>query len=545
MFPRAVCLKTGKVVRVSQKYDVLIVGAGIGGLTAAVRLLEEGMRVLVLESDPHPGGTAYTYHRKGFDFPMGPLGFSSTDLVRDVLVKVGVGEPPALRRVYYELRAFGLRVPLSLPYAEMITRLALLFPDEEAGISRFFGHMEEISSLQGRLAKEGSSRPRKAESMSAAGYLVKLVKDWRLRRILGSMGSREPYSGTALLAAMWSLLCAEGIHYPVGGMRGLSDSLAASLGWETPSRGAGGIAGEAHFNPEGPGSLMLRTEVKEILVQGGRARGAVLAEGDRLEADAVICNADYKATFLQLLPRDAVPCELYRAVTAAKQTSSNLQVCLGLDAAKVDLSAFAEASRIIYRRNGDAGPADSGPDWEAPEIDPHALAAEELEVTLISSDDPPLAPEGSAVLVIRVAVPFLHFTRFRPQRKRRAKGYFAYKTSLAAALVEEASGFLPGLPEAVAYMDVATPLTFEERGGRSEGAVAGWSWDYLEDSEEQALELIRTPVAGLYMAGYQAFSMLALGGIPSAMLSGLKAAEYLLAGAGPVGEMHIPGSTRD
>ena len=89
-------------------------------------------------------------------------------------------------------------------------------------------------------------------------------------------------------------------------------------------------------------------------------------------------------------------------------------------------------------------------------------------------------------------------------------------------------------------MDVATPLTFEERGGRSEGAVAGWSWERIAREGREAVELVRTPIAGLYMAGYQAFSMLALGGVPSAMFSGLKAAEYLIAGADPVREMSVP-----
>ncbi len=531
----------------TERYNALIIGAGIGGLTAAARLLEEGMRVLVLEADPHPGGTAYAYHRKGFDFPMGPLGFSSPDLVRDTLIKVGIDEPLELERVYYELSAFGLRAPLSLPYAEMITRLAVLFPDEEAGISRFFSHMREISALQDRLAKEGVSRSRKAESVSAAGYLDRLIGDWRLRRILGSMGSREPYSGITLLAAMWSLLCDRGIHYPSGGIRGLSDTLAASLGWEAPVLGAGGSAADEHLlNPGGPGSLWLRTEAVEILVEKGMAAGAFLADGTRLEADAVISNADFKATFLRLLPRDAVPDEVYRAVAEARQTASNLQVCLGLDESRADLSAYRDASRIIYRRDGgEVPPREGGPDWDAPEIDPEALAGEELEATLLSADDPALAPEGRAVLVIRVAAPFRHFARFRPRRKRRIPGYFAYKKSLADALVGEASGFIPGLQDAVLYMDVATPLTFEERGGRSGGAVAGWSWEYLEGSDQEVVELIRTPIPRLYMAGYQAYSTLALGGVPSAMLSGLKAAEYLLEGADPVSGMPIPGGTRD
>jgi phytoene dehydrogenase-like protein len=64
-------------------WDTIIVGSGIGGLTAAAYLAKAGLRVLVLDRNPHPGGTAYVYHRKGFTFPMGPLGFSHPGLVEN------------------------------------------------------------------------------------------------------------------------------------------------------------------------------------------------------------------------------------------------------------------------------------------------------------------------------------------------------------------------------------------------------------------------------------------------------------------------------
>jgi len=63
---------------------------------------------------------------------------------------------------------------------------------------------------------------------------------------------------------------------------------------------------------------------------------------------------------------------------------------------------------------------------------------------------------------------------------------------------------------------------------------------YREVSEGRARELVLTPVAGLYMAGYQAYSRIFLGGVPSAMNSGLTAARYLLKGKGPAGEVLIP-----
>jgi phytoene dehydrogenase-like protein len=99
------------------------------------------------------------------------------------------------------------------------------------------------------------------------------------------------------------------------------------------------------------------------------------------------------------------------------------------------------------------------------------------------------------------------------------------------------------LEDAVQVVDVATPLTFEDQGGRSQGAVAGWSWDFEDTTDYEPLDLTLTPIEGLYMAGYQAYSNLFMGGVPTAMVSGQKAAECLLKGAGPKAELTIPGAT--
>ena len=87
---------------------------------------------------------------------------------------------------------------------------------------------------------------------------------------------------------------------------------------------------------------------------------------------------------------------------------------------------------------------------------------------------------------------------------------------------------------------MATPLTFEDQGGRSEGAVAGWSWDFGDLPDDRPREIVRTPIGGLYMAGYQALSGLFLGGVPTAVETGLRAAEAVLAGTAPVDAKGIP-----
>jgi phytoene dehydrogenase-like protein len=488
----------------SEKYDAIVIGAGVGGLTAAARLARSGLRVVLLEKDSHYGGTACAYSRNGFTFPMGPLGFSSPDVVRDTLRGLGLGRDLEFRHVDYKIRAFGIEAVVSLPYAALIDELAGLFPAEEAGLRRFFEDVQKVST---GLERAGIER---GMIVSAAEYLDGVVKDDRLRRILGSIGTRQPSFGFPLLAAMWRLMSDVGIFYPAGGFSSFCGLLAGAV--------------------SGSGEIRLRAEVSRIEVKDGGVQGVILKDGTGLEAPALISNADFKTTFLNLLDKKDLPPGWHRAVSAARQTSSVFQVCLGLDADKVDLSAFRDASRVIYRSSRADVPAGADD-----------LAAQELEVSLWSNDDPGLAREGGAVMVIRVSADYGAFSKFLGKDGRRETGYTGHKMRLADAVVSEVSDLAPGLAGAVSVMDVATPLTFEARGGRYGGAVAGWSQEYRDSRDCRLRELVRTPVGGLYMAGYQALSWLFAGGVPTAIESGVRAADALLEGVGPVTEVTVPG----
>jgi hypothetical protein len=240
-----------------------------------------------------------------------------------------------------------------------------------------------------------------------------------------------------------------------------------------------------------------------------------------------------------------VPRVWYDAVSQARQTGSLLQVCLGIDTRKVDLSAFKEAESILYRRSAEDGKVD----WDAREIDPEALASQELEVSLWGGNKKRRSSGKKATILIRVEAEHRHFVRYRSvatSRRwpfgQRTPEYQEYKRRLGQALIHEIGSLIPGLEQAISVMDIATPLTFEDQGGRSEGAVAGWSWDYEDFRDDQPQELIRTPLKGLFMVGYQAFSALFIGGVPTAMESGMRAAQAVLDGAGPMEAIKIPGT---
>jgi phytoene dehydrogenase-like protein len=495
----------------ADRWDTIIIGAGIGGLTAAAYLVKAGFRVLILEKSPHPGGTAYEYNRKGFAFPMGPLGFSSPGLIQNTLTNLGIGDNLDFSRVNYRVRAFGLDIPVSLPFPELVNKFSVFFPSDARGIGQFFKEMGNRVS--------DALTPVKIPDISASEYLHGQIRDPRLRRILGSIGTREPYSSLSLLAAMWNLMCRQGIWYPREGMQAFCERWIKAV---TPS-----------------GEIRLGKEVARIRVGQGQVAGVTLRNGTEIDSVSVITNADYKNTFLNLLDPEALSPNWHRAVSEAHQTGSIIQICLGVDIAKVDLSAFEDASRLIYRRAMDES-SERELNWNLEEIDPDVLASQELEVSLWGKNDRTIAPTGEAVIVIRTEAEHSHFKRFRSPKKRRVPEYQGYKNRLGQSLIREIEHLLPGLGKAILVMDVATPLTFEDQGGRSGGAVAGWSWDYEDFKDNQPRELIRTPIRGLYMAGYQAFSALFMGGVPTAIKSGKRAAKAVLEEAGPTEEIPIP-----
>lgn len=516
-----------------ETWDTIVIGSGIGGLTAAACLVKNGLRVLVLERNAHVGGTAYLFQRKNYSFPMGPLSFGGCDLVNEILDVIGESDGFIVRPVHYKIHAFDLEIMVSQPFPRLIDKLAQVVPDQKEEVKRFFFDMGMVSSaIRSPDGKANREILENASRISAAEYLGGFVKDWRLRRILGSIGTQEPYSGLPLLAAMWNLVANEGICYPQGGMREFCERLAKAISTKK-------VASSQYAS--GLGEIRLNSEVARIRVDQGKVEGVRLQNGASIDASAVISNADYKTTFLGLMEPKVIPSAWLSAISNAKQTMSNFQVCLGLDVSRVDLNAFDESSRVIYRGHGKLCDGAMGkPNWKAEEIDVSELAGQELEISLWSADDPSLAPKGGAILVIRTEADHDHFSRFRLAPRQHVPAYQQYKTRLGNAVIKEVENLVPGLSNAIVVTDIATPLTYEERGGRSGGAVAGWSWDYQDNHDYIPRELIRTPIRGLYLAGYQAFSSLFLGGVPTAMESGRRAAQAVLSAADPIEEIGIP-----
>ena len=207
-------------------------------------------------------------------------------------------------------------------------------------------------------------------------------------------------------------------------------------------------------------------------------------------------------------------------------TSSAFTVFLGVKKELVDLSTFHADHQLVKLLEGEPVP------WELKRSRPEDFLQDEIWLSWWSKHDPTLAPPGCEALIIKVSAPFDAFAAFYGDgRAHHQERYYSMKEEMADALVEAASMVVPGLPGAVVIREVATPLTYKDWGHRSEGSVAGWSWQFGDHPEPWARSLAITPVQGLLMVGLQSFTRLFYGGIGTSLYSGRYAASLVLSGA--------------
>src|SRR6195256_3470203 len=170
------------------RYDVVVIGAGLGGLTAGAILARAGRKVLVIERSNSVGGAASSY-KSGDLFVEGSLHETSDpydprDPKHSVLTRAGVID--AVKWIpsgaFYEARGGPLDQPFVMPDNFDTARRALTerFPEARAGIHQLLAEMERIASAMGSLSQGADAFKNPRETLSALLKLVPAVRDWRL-----------------------------------------------------------------------------------------------------------------------------------------------------------------------------------------------------------------------------------------------------------------------------------------------------------------------------------------------------------------------------
>ncbi len=501
-------------------YEAIIIGAGVGGLICAAKLAKKGRTVLLLEKDDHIGGTSHVFRRGTYYFPMGPLSFSSPNIVLELLKEIGLIEEIEFSRNHFQLITPFFDIVYSQPFDNLKEYLKRIFEEEKKGIDAFIKKLEEVIEAFRKVHQWhpdyllGKKREKALNSIlkhtkeleiikenlqvSAKEYLEKHISNKALQNFLGSQSTYEPVMALTLLAAMWDFTSKRGIWYPSCKIHGINQLIYDAL---------------LNYG----GEVKLSTSVKEILIKDKRALGVETSKGEIFKSHWVISNADYKKTFLELINPQNLSPQFLNDVKNFSMTGSELCVYLGVDPQKINLSKM-KAQHVFYRK-----------EIKFPEkFDPEDFDNREIEICLWSKNDPDSAPPGRATIILRVGFSYDHFSEWRTGEKKRREGYRDFKKKLAEKLIHTLESLLPGLSNSIEIMEIATPLTYEDWGNRYLGSIAGWSWDINEQKKINRKLLIQTPIDNLLIVGIYASSELFLGGYPTSMYTGSLVADYIL-----------------
>lgn len=413
----------------SPRYDAIVIGAGMSGLAAGIRLAQFEKRVILLERHSLWGGLNSFYKRSGRRIDTGlhaltnfarkgARGAPLTKLLRQL--RIPWDELRLAEQSFSEIVFPRSRLVFDNDFARLESEVAAAFPAERDGFARLVRAVRECDPFD-------PDAPFRSGREVLAGYVRDpLLADMLLCPILYYGSAREDDVDWNQLVILFRSIFLEGLARPQGGVKRILDLLVSRY------RALGG-------------ELRMRTGVQKILVENGAARGVVLDDGTEIQADRTFSSAGLPET-LRLAGRTVDEGEVGRL--SFLESISVLDRPFASLGHRATMTFFCATERFAYRRPDDLIDAASG---------------------VICASDNYRTPEPPSEGILRVTVLANH-DRWRALG---ADEYKAAKTACADEALRSASRFVPDpRPHAVLH-DVATPLTIVRYTGRLSGAVYG------------------------------------------------------------------------
>ncbi|HET8846292.1 MAG TPA: phytoene desaturase family protein, partial [Ktedonobacteraceae bacterium] len=430
------------VLNSTAKKQILVIGAGFGGLATAIRLQAAGLQVTLIEARENPGGRAYQLKEQGFTFDMGPTLITVPQLLESLWQIAGQDMREDLTLVelspFYRINfADGKFFDYWGKAAQDEAEIARFAPSDVQGYRDFLGATQRLYErafvdLAAQPFLSMGSFLRAVPELISVGaqrsvyaYVSRYFRDPHLRMVFSFhplfIGG-NPFRASAIYSIVPYLERAGGVHFALGGMYALVEALIKlfrSLG----------------------GQVRCGIPVEQILLKERQAVGVRLQDQTQLFADGVVANSDVTSTYLSLLPQEEQPRLHLKRLKGYRYSMSCFLLYLGLRRQYPDLRHHTIFMPHNYRKlissifDGQGLPDD--------------LA---LYLHTPTRTDPGLAPPGEESLYVLAPVPNL------------AHGIDWTKTSqmLRTQIIHflEKEAGLEGLEKSIVVEQQFTPLDF-------------------------------------------------------------------------------------
>jgi prolycopene isomerase len=500
----------------SDRYDAIVVGAGLGGLSAGAFLAKGGRSVLVVERLEGPGGYIHGFRRGDYhiDPAVHAVGGSRPGMIVDTWLRaLGVRDRVELTPLpaFYTLFMGGLRIDVPYDVEGFKQAHAARFPGSAAEIGAFVDLCCRIKNEWDQvrpglsldeLAARGGGLPTvlRYRGSTLAEVLNELVADETVRAALGATWCylAAPPSRVSFLsfAGMLVSTLQGGESHCVGGFQKLADAFVVAL-------------------EENGGELVVQREVSRILVHDGQVQGVRLSDGLVVQAPVVVAGGDLTRTLEVLVGSEHLPSAYVDRVRRMKPSLSAFVV---YGATRCDVGRWNTAPQNFV--------------WHDRDYDRMLRSIGEgvidgFSVHFATLAEPRLAPAGEHLFSSIVLAPYDIGRSWRDEKDR-------FRDAILARIDETFPGVLAGL----IFAEASTPLSLERWTLNRGGAVYGWENGPHQTQHRRPANT--TPLAGLYVVGHWAHPG---SGTIHAIGSGFQAAMQVLGAHDPGAFLETLGAT--
>lgn len=493
-------------------YDVIVIGAGLGGISAAALCAKNGFKTLVLEQCDAVGGCCSSFDLEGYRFDTGASIIMLTDTIKTIFELLGRRMEDYLELftcdpIYQVIGHDGSRFTMPMDIDEATSVIERIAPGDVEGWRRFtsiglamldaigdtmltpMNTFKEMARIQGEhpeMVRYMEYFLRSHQSVTRKFFKHPVMESFVAYQ--SYYAGAPPYLGLGILGFV-ALMQHLGSYYPKGGMISLPASLQ-KVGEE--------------FGLE----VRKGTKVEKIIVEGGRARGVRLDDGSVVSSKTVLSNANAKVTYLKMVGPEHLRPWAIKAIGSYELSMPIPMIYVGIDT-RPPLPAHHTIS---------VGPLEqtnrNWHDFYKMGINPEPCGA---LLSWPTESDPGLAPEGHHVLNFVWGGP----NPYAPL----GDNWDRLKPAIKEAAVKELERMvMPDITDHIKVLEVSTPLDFERRLLSPHGAIYGLFLDITSMSLFRPNPRSRV-VKDLYLSGA---STCMGGGVPTTLASGVIVSDYIL-----------------
>tara|TARA_R110002072_G_scaffold261258_2_gene419960 strand:- start:21399 stop:23069 length:1671 start_codon:yes stop_codon:yes gene_type:complete len=504
------------------QYDVIIIGSGVGGLSAAICLSREGKKVLVLEQHDVPGGWCHSFYLNGFRFTPGVhyVGLLDKGQSTSTLYEgLGIANDLVFFRMnpdaYEHCHIGNDRFNFPANFEALIERLSEKFPKEKKNITKYLNLVRNVSrQLQLLPYVKGFWQhltiPFRTKEMGKyALFSLKRVINWHLKDPLLKKILNIQFGdhGLSPAKASFPLHCAVMDHYFNGGFYPM---------------GGGGAIVKAMTNKIKTynGEVRTSTSVKKILIDSGKVKkaiGVLLESGEQLFSDLIISNADPDITYRKLVGEQHLSKRLIKKLNKTKYSCTSLMLFLTVDA---DLRKIGlDSGNIWLMEDGEMDDVYSKMLHPNVELD-EAFPGMFISCTTLKD---PVSFDGKHHTIEAITyIDYEVFKEFENEDFERSKKYLDFKEIMKRKMLNTIEKVIPEIKKHIVHSDLGTPITNEYYINSTAGSVYG---------TEKSLKNIgpfaykaKSEIKNLFLCG----ASIASHGVAGASYSGVQTAGEIL-----------------